>query len=372
MFTPMLFVYSSALNDTQTSVIFGAYALGLFPSLLAGPQLSDRLGRRSLMFAVAAVSVFGSTALILAGDSLFGLIAGRILVGMAAGAAFGPGTVWLNELSERYGSGRSTAVLTSVALTSGFAFGPLVTGALAQWLPLPSVMPYLVHIILVLIVTPLIRATPETAPARGATRELTAEVFTTLRSRTFLFLILPTAPWVFASVSAAIVVLPQSVSFGHTQALGSGALAALTLMTGVAVQPVARRATARRLDVPTAFGLILLSVGLLVGGATIVTEAPLLLVLSALMLGAAYGFLLTTGLQAVQRIAKKPSRPLVTGIFYVLAYTGYTWPILTNSLSSTIPKTTTFVASAAICAATLLPVLLGRYGSKAQSPKPGP
>ena len=36
----------------------------------------------------------------------------------------------------------------AVAMTTGFAVGPLVAGVLAQWAPQPAVVPYLPHIAL--------------------------------------------------------------------------------------------------------------------------------------------------------------------------------------------------------------------------------
>lgn len=376
MFTPMLLVYAADLSDTATSVMFGAYALGLFPSLLMGARLSDRWGRRNLMRAVVIVSILGSAVLMLAGSSFALLVIGRIIVGLAAGAAFGPGTVWLNELNEASRASRSAAVLTTIALTGGFAFGPLLTGALAQWLPYPMVLPYAVHILLMVLIIPVVWLAPETAaqsvraPSQRTERTGGTGIAEALRSRMFLSVILPTAPWVFASVSAAIVVLPQKMDFGAYGVLSSGAVAALALLTGVVVQPAARRAAARGIKAPFAWGLVILGLGHLAGALTDVTGSLGALIAAAMLLGAAYGFLLTGGLLAIPAVAPVEARSLLTGIFYVLAYAGYIWPILANLIAGSVAIATTFTVSAATAVATLVLVVLTRIGTESRRREP--
>ncbi|GBC57205.1 MULTISPECIES: MFS transporter [Pseudomonadota] len=361
MFAPMLLVYAKVLSGTAIAVVFAAYWLGLFPSLLFGARLSDRWGRRNLMRAVILVSIVGSGVLLFAGSS-FGLLAlGRVIVGLAAGAAFGPGTVWLSELNDRSGSRRSAPILTAVALTSGFALGPLVSGGLAQWLILPAALPYLVHIGLMLCVAPIVWSAPETAPRTSAKNRPT--IGAALRNPLFLRLVLPTAPWVFGSIAAAIVVLPQTADLGEAGIAATGAVAALTLLSGVLVQPVASRLALRQ-GLGTAFvgGLVLLCLGMIAGAGMEFTRYTPLLFPAAVLLGCAYGFLLTAGLRAIPLIARIEDRSLLTGIFYVLAYSGFFWPILVNVLAPAIPKTAMFALSAAVGLATVIPVRKQRIG----------
>ena len=67
--------------------------------------------------------------------------------GLASGAAFGPGTTWIKELSEDGAGARRAAG----ALSAGFGGGPLVAGAMAQWLPAPAVVPYVAHLVVVAV-----------------------------------------------------------------------------------------------------------------------------------------------------------------------------------------------------------------------------
>src|SRR5699024_8209584 len=120
MFTPLLMAYAHTLSDTALSIVFAMYSLGLFPSLLFGAQLSDRWGRRRLMRIVLVVAMIGAGAVRPAGADFAPPAVGRVIVGLAAGAACGPGTVWLNERNDRSGASMPAATLTAVPLTGGF------------------------------------------------------------------------------------------------------------------------------------------------------------------------------------------------------------------------------------------------------------
>ena len=69
------------------------------------------------------------------------LYAGRFVVGLGSGAAFSAGTTWLRELSllaPGNADSARAARRAAVAMTTGFAVGPLLSGMLAQWAPAPG------------------------------------------------------------------------------------------------------------------------------------------------------------------------------------------------------------------------------------------
>ena len=100
-FAAMLPVYQEVDGATSAEVtlLFGAYAAGLIPTLLAVAPLSDRWGRRRVMLPVLALSLVATIVLMVGGHHLWLLLVGRVLAGVASGAAFAPGTAWVKELS---------------------------------------------------------------------------------------------------------------------------------------------------------------------------------------------------------------------------------------------------------------------------------
>lgn len=165
-FAPMLLVYGATtqISSTTLQATFAMYAVGLIPGLLLGGPVSDRLGRRPVLATALLASAFGSILLILGGSRVGWLFAGRLVSGVASGAAFSSGAAWIRELSaasaEREPSAGPRRV--TVAIGTGFAAGPLSAGAMAEWAPAPHVLPYLPHVAMTLIATPLVLAAPET------------------------------------------------------------------------------------------------------------------------------------------------------------------------------------------------------------------
>src|SRR5919199_1291614 len=97
--TPLYGVYREAFGFSATTLtlIFAVYALALVPSLLVFGQLSDRVGRRPVIVGGLAVAALGLV--VLAGaQSTAALLAGRVVQGIALGAAVGTVPAALVEL----------------------------------------------------------------------------------------------------------------------------------------------------------------------------------------------------------------------------------------------------------------------------------
>jgi len=343
------------------------------PALLVLGPVSDRWGRRLVVLPALLVSVIGSLALLLAGESVAGLLIGRILVGLAAGAAFGPGTAWLKELSA-YGGDRSPgATRAAVALSSGFAVGPLVSGAIAQWLPGPELTPYLTHVVLVAVLVPFIGRAPETVlrPSPGGRRQRSG-VRRAVLSRDFLVVVLPTAPWVFGAATTPFVVLPALVGLGDLRIAGAGAAAALTLGTGVLVQSWARALSARAPVLPYRWGTVALTLGMLSSALTASTGLAVLLVPSSMLLGAAYGLLLVSGLTSVERLAAPGELGVLTGVFYTLTYVGFAFPLLVSALAPVLSGPTVLLVAAVVGAASSTGTLAGAPARRGPRRAAGP
>jgi MFS family permease len=361
-FTPLLLLYRAQLGLSPTVLqgTFGVYALGLIPGLLLGGPCSDRFGRRRVMIPTLAASLAGTVLLIPGGTAAVWLFAGRLVAGAASGAAFSSGAAWIKELSSAAAGPNANPGprRLTVTMSVGFALGPLVAGALAQWAPAPTVLPYLPHLVFTAIALPLVMRAPETRSRGGAPRGRLME--SGVRHRRFLGVVVPLAPWVFGSASIALAYLPTLVAAqlpGHVL-IFSAVITLLTAGAGIVVQPLARR-----VDRPGTPRLIATSLGIVVAGLLVAVlvaawagtaAGPVLVVLAALVLGAGYGCCQVCGLLEVQRLARPEHLAGLTAIYQAVSYVGFVAPFPLAAASRVIPPATLLLAVAGFAALTLL------------------
>jgi len=330
-FVSLLSVYRQrlALDATAPAMLFAMYALGLVPGLLLAGPLSDRIGRRPVVLPAAIVALGASALLGASGSSFPLLLGGRLLYGLGAGGAMSAGAVWLIELSGEAAAGAGARRAT-IALSSGFGLGPLVTGVLAQYAPFPTLVPFALHVAVLLGVLLIARNTPDLGEYRRVERSTRALVRIELAAdgwSRFLRGVAPMAPFVFGFPAIAFATLPSLLgnALGPAPLVYTGALCALTLGAGVLAQPITRRfapALAVRLGLAVGAG------GTLLGAFAVVARNSAALLIAAPLLGAAYGVCMTAGIQCVQRLAPPAARGGVMGLYYVLTYVGFSVPYL--------------------------------------------
>jgi hypothetical protein len=358
-FVALLLVYKGtlALDAAAPAALLGMYALGLVPGLLLSGPLSDRYGRRALVFPATVVTLLASALLGAEGGSFKALLFGRLLYGVGAGAAMNPGAVWLLDLSagDAPGAGARRATL---ALSAGFGFGPLLSGLLAQFAPHPTLLPYVPHLLVTTFVLGLAFRTP--APPRAPARPgplLRIGLDRTNRGP-FLRGVVWMAPFVFAFPGIAFATLP-ALAGGKILPSYVGALAALTLAAGMAAQPFTRRSaptTAARA------GLLVGAAGVLLGAGAVVWHSALPLLAAAALLGVGYGVCMTSGLRLVEALSRPETRAGLAGLYYVLTYAGFATPLLLALAARRMTPTATLlgVAALALCAAAALRAPPGR------------
>jgi hypothetical protein len=203
------------------------------------------------------------------------------------------------------------------------------------------VLPYLVHIAVAAVALLIVRGAPETA-GPDAAAPAAGPRFAGTRHPRFRRVITPMAPWIFGSAGVAYAIMPQVVG----DRLGSWGLAFSTLLTvctlgaGALVQPIAKRLD--RLDSARAVvvSMIVMSAGLGLSALAAALRQPLLALGTAIVLGAAYGIAVVSGLLELQRLARPGELADLTGVYYALAYIGFLLPSLLAVLSSLAGYTT--------------------------------
>jgi MFS family permease len=294
------------------------------------------------------------------------LCVGRFLAGLSVGVAMSVGTAWLKELSAPPFDKRADSVAgarrPALTLTIGFGLGAGVAGALAQWGPMPTLAPYLVHIVLSVAVLPLLVTTPETVPRYRAHRPFWRDLAVPLAGhRRFLRVIAPSAPWVFGAAGIAYAIMPKLVDtqLGEFNLAYATLLTVVTLGTGALVQPQVARINARTNGRALVVGMGMMLVGILLSICAAATLSPLVAFVTAIVLGAAYGVCVVAGLVEVQRISTPADLAGITGVYYSLTYLGFLLPVLFAALNSVASYTLLMSLLAVVCAASLVVVTWG-------------
>jgi hypothetical protein len=205
---------------------------------------------------------------------------------------------------------------------------------LAQWAPLPTVLPYLLHLALGAVALALLPRAEETRPASERPDGRLRLVPPSVRSRRFRILVAPMAPWVFGSVTLAFTTLPAHgvLLLPTTGIVFTGFLAAVALGAGVAGQRWGRRLGSDRWPHgharPAAIGLAVITGGY--AAASVATARPgvVTVAVAAVLLGCGYGICLVVGLREVERLAAPDELGGLIAVYYSLTYLGLAIPFL--------------------------------------------
>ncbi|SHN68863.1 Predicted arabinose efflux permease, MFS family [Geodermatophilus obscurus] len=363
--TPLLLVYQErlGLSAEVLTALFGCYAAGLVPALfLAGP-LSDRLGRRRVAIPGVVLAGVASLAFAAAGDSLTLLFGARFLQGVVSGVVFSVASAWVAELSVASGDGAGGR-RAAVAMTAGFSLGPLTSGLLGQFAPAPTVLPYLLHTVLVGVGLVLALPVPETVVLSPGGRRTTGSSAVPLLPPSSALL----AATVLAPVAVCVYAFPSSIIsavplLGELPAGGvafTGVLAGVTLGAGTLVAGLQRRLGSWTAVTGAALG----AAGFGAAAAFVATGAWPWLLAAAPLLGSGGGLCLAAGLTVTGRLAAPTRRGELTSVFLACAYLGFAVPFLMATAARSTPAWVPLQVAAvltALLALRLVPVArLGR------------
>jgi MFS family permease len=410
-FTPLLLMYRQVdgYSSVEVDLFLAFYILGLVPGFFIGGPLADRGGRKRVMIAGIAMSILGGAVLAAGAASPIWLCAGRLVIGVSVAVAMVAGTAWIEELSrapwDASPGGASGARRASLALTVGFGIGAGVSGVLAQWAPAPTVLPYVVQIVLLAAATVPLAWAPETrgvavargraggsasgpaadprsaggpsgsAPSLGATlRGLGRDLRIPRAARgRFLGVVLPSAPWTFGAVAIAYVVAPALVGsrVGADQVAFATLLTVVTLGTGALVQPLVGRIAELTGERQLVIGLALTFLGVALCAVEAAVLSPELAVVIAIVMGLGYGISIVSGLIEIQRMAGPDDLAGLTGIYCSLTYVGFLLPVALATLAAVASYVTMLTVVAALCLACALTVGWNlRGGSRTPEPDP--
>ena len=368
--TPLYVIYQHRdhFSTLMITVVYAVYAIGVIGSLFLGGHVSDWVGRRRVLVPALAVNVL-SAVLFIAFPSLGGLIIARVVSGVSIGLTTGTATAYLAELHLGAGgspTGRRPQVVATASNLGGIGVGPLGAGLLAQFVPSPLVIPYLIFGGVILVLTLLIAFAPETTtrpdpqPAWRPQR-----VTIPAHARGAFFAATGAGAAAFAVYGVFNSLMPGFLAgtMHETSYAVAGAVAFSAFAAGAIAQialGTASTATTLKVSVPVLFaGLALFTVGMWL------PSLPMF-VIGGIVTGAGGGLVFRGSLVAAASTAPSESRAEVLAGFFLGAYIGLTVPVIALGLAtehvSARDVMLVFVVLAAIAIAAGVRAVLRRHG----------
>lgn len=331
--TPLYQLYREAYHFTNftLTLIFGVYALGVIPALLVFGPVGDALCRRRVLLAALLIEALGIFFLC-AAQGIFWLLLGRWLVGIAVGASQGNLSAALVEMQPR-GDRLQAGIMTAACTVSGAAAGPLISGLLAEYLPEPLVLCYLVELGLLALAFVRIAAIQE-ASSPGSLSSLHFHRPRVPRGILSAFTSAGISGGLSLSIGGLFVALvPSYVSdlLQMRKVASGGALVALMLGMSVAGQLIMRNQSAFHLQV---FGLG----GGIVGLVAVVWAWPLsslpLMFIGSIICGVSTGIALLGSISELNRLALPEERGSNNSLYFVIIYLFFSVPVIGLGLAA--------------------------------------
>jgi hypothetical protein len=273
-----------------------------------------------------------------------------------------------------HGDKRHAALLATLAQTVGGAAGPLLTGVLAEWLPAPRVLCYVVGMLCCVTAAALLLAMPEPGRPRGGGWSVPRpSVPRDIRAAFARVAVTGAAVWAVVAVFFSVVPSFATERFGtHNLAL-LGAISSIVLICSSLAQVASRGSIEPRRA--QAIGLVLLTLGLAALALATVTHGSFVLIVASALAGTGHGFGFLGAQDDLNRIAPPERRGEINAALYTCIYVGIALPVIGVGVVADLSTLTTavvvfsFVTGAAAVAAAAWHVVAGRTSTVAELPQ---
>lgn len=316
------------------TAVFAIYALALLASLILLGSLSDHIGRKPVLIA-ALVLEFISMVVLAFAPSVGWLYAGRVLQGLATGAATSTISGALLDLQP---PGKKLGpIVNTVSATAGVALGAGLAGTLVQFAPVPTVLTYVVLLAAFALAIPVVAVLPEPRAVSGkslleALRPQTPSVPAGKRVTFALLATTMLASWtvggMFMSLGPSVV---KGLVSGSPYFIGGLTIAVLGGVASIAQAALRNLPEVRIVRLGSPF----LVVGLAILSWSLVSHNILLFFAGTIALGMGWGPVFMGGFRMMTALAPPEHRAGTSAMIYVVAYTSAAVPAVTLGFLAT-------------------------------------
>lgn len=311
--------------EVVLTLIFGVYFLAAVAALVFFGQLSDQVGRRPVLLSGIGIA-FASTLCLIFAQGLPLLFIGRFLSGFSVGLVLSAFTTYLSELLSGDDAKGRAADISAVTEMIGLGLGPVLGGAMAQWLSLPTLACFYLLLLLLGVSLWLARTAPETVEQRKPL-SLAPQLAMPKGKKAAFFSLAATGFCMFAMVGLFTSLVPSVLAerLHNTNHAVAGVIAFELFLVAAAaagtLRPVPQGAAilASLLLIP--LGLVLLMLG-------IMRPSPWFFAAGTALEGLAIGVGFAKTLRAVNQLAEDQERARVLSVYFIVTYSAAMLPVI--------------------------------------------
>jgi MFS family permease len=355
------------LSGITLTVVYAVYAVGVVASLLLAGHVSDLYGRRAVLIPGLLVAAAASVVFLLT-TSLVGLLVARLLTGVALGASVATATAYIADLDAGPDGmpSRRSGIVATIANVGGLALGPLLAGALAQYVPGGLILTFVVLLAALIVAIGVVARSHEgREPVRPRPTYRPQRLRAPAQARA-QFIAASTGAFLTFAVGGLLAGLAGTFLAGplhHPSAVLTGLVIFLNFGAGVLVQSTTTRWPAHRLIAaglaPLLAGLVILVVSAWTSPASLA-----LFLTGATVAGIGGGAIIRGSLSVVINTASAEDRAGALATYFTAGYVGVSLPVLGAgvALQYLSPRVTLLLFAAAVAVGILAaaPLLVRR------------
>ncbi|HLZ00689.1 MAG TPA: MFS transporter [Bradyrhizobium sp.] len=366
--TPLYIMYKQAFGFSQITLtlIYAVYVVGNLGGLLLLGRLSDQVGRRPVAAASIALAIISALVFLFA-RGVGALYLGRILSGLAISIGVGTGTAWLAELIDDESKSRATVIATSANFI-GLGVSALIAGLLAEYLPWPLHLTYIVYLLALFAAATAVLMAPETVTRSRPSLPLSIRPRVSVPPQIRAQFV---APAVTGFGSLALVgfyaALAPSLLADQLHVTNHAVAGAIFLEMAVFVAGaiVATRSLSSRASMLLALALMPPSVALIVAAQLAASMALLIIATAVCAVTAGLGY--RGSLQVTNQIAPPNQRAETVSSYLICGFAGNALPVIGIGVISTLAGAN--AASLAFAATIIVFAVIALYFGMRQPPK---